>query len=430
MPEVIRVLPRRNDSDYYEREEYRVPVRTRERERVYEEVETYRRGSRPEFLRDDYGRSDRAPLVVRQRTLDRSGRSPSPIRIQERIVGRERSPSPLQVGKARTSIIVGPEREETVYEARRGRDSSPTGAVRRERPPSVERVVITTRTTHYREVDEVIWDLSRTKDVTLHLELDITEDLEPDLDEFCHLSRLGNFHQAKQYFRENLEEHIEDPYVFVQYAQMLMEMGDYQSAKALSVPYSLEESGNQLLQTNWKLIQSLCSLHTERLSDDHLQQAALQAAEEVVSLLPARSDDVEGATKDWEIVDVPPGTKHVRMGNVEVGSPEITWQRYDGVRRSKLNPEREISESGRPGTTFQEAKPNLAQLRAKKDEATLKDDVSAAADLLYYGRYESLEKHKPAADADEKSPLRPAEARTITEEKANLGSTEVRIAPY
>lgn len=47
-----------------------------------------------------------------------------------------------------------------------------------------------------------------------------------------------------------------------------------------------------------------------------------------------------GATKDWAIVDVPPGTERVRMDGVGGGSQEITWQRYNGVRRSKFIPER------------------------------------------------------------------------------------------
>lgn len=43
-----------------------------------------------------------------------------------------------------------------------------------------------------------------------------------------------------------------------------------------------------------------------------------------------------GATKDWAIVDVPPGTKRVFMEGVGGGSQEITWQRYNGVRRSEF----------------------------------------------------------------------------------------------
>ncbi|KAK6820704.1 hypothetical protein PG987_015104 [Apiospora arundinis] len=48
-----------------------------------------------------------------------------------------------------------------------------------------------------------------------------------------------------------------------------------------------------------------------------------------------------GATKDWSIIDVPPGTERVKMDGIGGGSAEVTWQRYNGVRRSKFVPERD-----------------------------------------------------------------------------------------
>lgn len=44
----------------------------------------------------------------------------------------------------------------------------------------------------------------------------------------------------------------------------------------------------------------------------------------------------DGATKDWGLVDVPPGTNKVRMEGIGGGAQEITWQRYNGARRSKF----------------------------------------------------------------------------------------------
>ncbi|KAE9367072.1 hypothetical protein N431DRAFT_472087 [Stipitochalara longipes BDJ] len=116
-------------------------------------------------------------------------------------------------------------------------------------PPPVEHRRTSTRS---REVDEVVWDVSRTKDVTIHLELDIAEDLEKNLDEFCRLARLGDFQGAKQYFQENLEQHMDDPYIFVH----------------------LEHSEHLLLQTNWELIKVLTASHTECLSEEDEQLAA------------------------------------------------------------------------------------------------------------------------------------------------------------
>ena len=44
----------------------------------------------------------------------------------------------------------------------------------------------------------------------------------------------------------------------------------------------------------------------------------------------------DGATRDWAIVDVPPGTKRVRMDGAGGGAQEITWRRHNGVRRSRF----------------------------------------------------------------------------------------------
>jgi hypothetical protein len=38
-------------------------------------------------------------------------------------------------------------------------------------------------------------------------------------------------------------------------------------------------------------------------------------------------------------VDVPPGTTRVKMNGIGGAAEEITWQRYNGVRRSKFLPE-------------------------------------------------------------------------------------------
>lgn len=48
-----------------------------------------------------------------------------------------------------------------------------------------------------------------------------------------------------------------------------------------------------------------------------------------------------GATKDWAIVDVPPGTERVRMDGVGGGSTDTSWERYSGVRRTQFIPERD-----------------------------------------------------------------------------------------
>ncbi|KAL8814950.1 MAG: hypothetical protein Q9191_008501, partial [Dirinaria sp. TL-2023a] len=53
-----------------------------------------------------------------------------------------------------------------------------------------------------------------------------------------------------------------------------------------------------------------------------------------------------GATQDWAIVDVPPGTRRVEMEGVGGAHQEVTWQRYNGVRRSKFIAEDDVYGGG------------------------------------------------------------------------------------
>lgn len=47
-----------------------------------------------------------------------------------------------------------------------------------------------------------------------------------------------------------------------------------------------------------------------------------------------------GITKDWTLVDVPPGTERVRMDGAGGGAAEVTWRKYSGGRKAKFIPER------------------------------------------------------------------------------------------
>lgn len=74
-------------------------------------------------------------------------------------------------------------------------------------------------------------------------------------------------------------------------------------------------------------------------------------AESITGRIDARGRMGEawnGATRDWTIVDVPPGTERVKMDGVGGGGAEVTWQRYNGVRRSKFIPERDDSPADAP----------------------------------------------------------------------------------
>lgn len=57
---------------------------------------------------------------------------------------------------------------------------------------------------------------------------------------------------------------------------------------------------------------------------------------------------LHGATRDWEIVDVPPGTERVRMDGAGGGAAEVTWSKYSGVRRAQFLPDGTPASSRRP----------------------------------------------------------------------------------
>lgn len=69
-----------------------------------------------------------------------------------------------------------------------------------------------------------------------------------------------------------------------------------------------------------------------------------EEAEYLSSQIDARGRPGEayhGATRDWTLVDVPPGTERVTMDGAGGASTETTWQQYSGVRRTKFVPERD-----------------------------------------------------------------------------------------
>ncbi|RFU35427.1 hypothetical protein B7463_g893, partial [Scytalidium lignicola] len=74
---------------------------------------------------------------------------------------------------------------------------------------------------------EAVWVPSLNRDTTVHLELDIEEDLETQLEEFSRLKRLGHFKAAEHYFQTNLHDYIDIPLVTVEYADMLFQQGAY-----------------------------------------------------------------------------------------------------------------------------------------------------------------------------------------------------------
>lgn len=112
---------------------------------------------------------------------------------------------------------------------------------------------------------------------------ELAEDLDDELEEFGRLTRTGNFRAAKAYFTHHLKRHIENPLVFILYAELLLEIGDYQSIIQLediahtaiprhsgTVHIPLEDDDETAsspytkLYLNWKLIHLIAWGHNKR----------------------------------------------------------------------------------------------------------------------------------------------------------------------
>jgi hypothetical protein len=92
-----------------------------------------------------------------------------------------------------------------------------------------------------------------------------------------------------------------------------------------------------------------------RVDDGHRSHRRSHSAAPVASPVEEEADYITGKidsrgrmgeawhghTKDWTIVDVPPGTERVRMDGAGGASTETNWSKYSGVRRTKFIPERD-----------------------------------------------------------------------------------------
>ncbi len=69
--------------------------------------------------------------------------------------------------------------------------------------------------------------------MTIRLELELEEDWSSELEGFCRLWRLGRFNEAKQHFKAQLQHLSTVPYLWVEYASMLLSAGDYKSLEKM-----------------------------------------------------------------------------------------------------------------------------------------------------------------------------------------------------
>lgn len=84
-------------------------------------------------------------------------------------------------------------------------------------------------------------DVKFGRDFTVHLDFPVFEDYDKQLENLNYLRRLGRFHTAKEHVKNFLRDQLSHPYVFVQYADLLLDMGDYKSFEQLDPSLAFDE---------------------------------------------------------------------------------------------------------------------------------------------------------------------------------------------
>ena len=174
------------------------------------------------------------------------------------------------------------------------------------------------------EVHHDAFSAHRGRDLDFQFELPIHIDYSNEVDILSRLRRQGNFAEATDLFNRQLQDHLHHPFIFVQYAELLFDMADYNSLVALdprpafgagfnyrqpsiqlrqwpserranrvvyrsiyhAYPSSKEDDDTsppdlhnlgfnevRLLYLNWKLLKSLSTFHTKGTMDEALADA-------------------------------------------------------------------------------------------------------------------------------------------------------------
>lgn len=182
---------------------------------------------------------------------------------------------------------------------------------------------------------QTIFDVDHPRDATTHLELLITDDFEAELEAFSQLQRLGNFGAARDYFEKNLETYLSNPYVFVQYGQMLLDQGDYRAFERLNpeVVFGKDRRPTpwapQTLE-GWNV--NLSNPRTSSQSRGRAMSASRYEGRKVYLDDASRHDMIPSSSR------IPPANYYARPREEEIISERRTLPRRRDTRHSEAEP--------------------------------------------------------------------------------------------
>lgn len=256
----------------------------------------------------------RSPSVERRRSP-----SPRPIRYVERP--RPRSPEPIERERIRTRIID----RERAHSSSSSASSSPEPLPQPKvvQAPTIEREVIT----HYRGIDHGMY-IAHVPDSS-RLVLTV---LEPGVMKIRPPSP-APAPAPRPRSRSRARERETD-----------IDISLSRSRTKVDVDIREREQDRHPRHSDGELVVFSDRSRRRAHSAAPLRSPLNEEAEFISSKIDSRGRMGEawhGATKDWAIVDVPPGTERVRMDGVGGGATDTTWSKYSGVRRTKFVPERD-----------------------------------------------------------------------------------------
>ncbi|KAJ9145252.1 Conserved glutamic acid rich protein [Coniochaeta hoffmannii] len=335
-PEPGPLVLRARDVETVERPRRRSPSVTRVRAETREVVRARSVTPPPPRRREVVERDD---VEVRTRTVERE-RVRSPSRVRTRFIERERSPSPERVRTTRyverrrsPSPVVDRERIRIIeHERERARTPSPSPSPSPPpviRGPRIEREVVT----HYTGIDHGIIQVRppspppppRQRQTERETDIDIytsRHETEVDVHRRVSHSRGRARSPSVERRRPSAPAHYHDDEVIVR-----------SDRNRLDVEIDHHHHPHRSMSPGGHRRAHSAAPGRVRYDDE---------AEYITSRIEERGrvgEAYHGATRDWEIVDVPPGTERVRMDGAGGGATEVTWSKYSGVRRAKFLPD-------------------------------------------------------------------------------------------
>lgn len=219
---------------------------------------------------------------------------------------------------------------------------------------------------HRRGLFQTIYDVTSSRDVTVHLDFPVFADYEEEVEDFSRLRRLGQFEAAKILFKKAFEGHLKNPYMLVQYAEMLLDMGDYKSFDLLDgkpafgpslIAFDEASLGYQHIRQSRTLydepsigqygypVDEIRPRSWERKSNRENPQPVMHGAARDTISSPPLHQQYGAHELASDSSPVPPSAKHAEQWSEETRLLAMNWRllkslatiRYSGMIQDALN---------------------------------------------------------------------------------------------